>query len=199
MAIGPHASEDAPGSHNGGDPDSGQGVGVERAPTGKLGGPDGLLTLAASGREHVAPYGARDKFSRGVQALVARTGDDIRSALADPETVKDYLDALRAGLKARDRTCIINYGKVMKLVDAERTVIVEVLHQLGMDSVEELERVVGRHKDAARISPEQRAAVCGDYLELYLNAHPEERQAFVRRLGGEVPVTSASYAIVKED
>lgn len=142
------------------------------------------------------PYGARSEFSRNVMRLVADTGDDIRAGLADPETVNDYLAALRDGVKAKSEFAIREYGKIMKLVDAERTVVVEVLHQLGMTSMEELERMVSVHKNASATTPEQKFAVCMDFVDLFLNAHPEKRAMAVKRLGGEVVVTSDSYAVV---
>lgn len=142
------------------------------------------------------PYGARSEFSRNVMRLVADTGDDIRAGLSDPEVVNDYIAALRDGVKAGSDFAVREYGKVMKLVDAERTVVVEVLHQLGMSSMEELERMVSVHKNASATTPEQKFAVCMDFVDLFLNAHPEKRALAVKRLGGEVVVTSDSYAVV---
>jgi hypothetical protein len=51
-------------------------------------------------------------------------------------------------------------------------------------------------RDHSNVTPEQRAAVCADYLEMYVNAHPAEREAFVRRLGGEVVQRSDSFGEV---
>lgn len=144
------------------------------------------------------PYGARSEFSRNLMRLVADTGDDIRAGLADPEAVNDYIAAIRDGVKAGSEFAIREYGKIMKLVDAERTVVVEVLHQLGMSSMEELERMVSVHKNASATTPEQKFAVCMDFVDLFLNAHPEKRAMAVKRLGGEVVVTSDSFAVVDE-
>ena len=58
--------------------------------------------------------------------------------------------------------------------------------------------MVETHKDHASVTPEQRAAICADYLELYVNANPGERVAFVRRLGGDVVQRSDSVAQVLE-
>lgn len=160
---------------------------------------DVMRSLAASGRNHVRPYGARDKFSRGVMSLVAQAGDEVKARIAtDGELAEYYWAALRQGVKLGDSTCLQMYTKILKLVDEEKQVVVTVLHQLGMSSMEELERMVETHKESAEVTPEQRAAVCADYLELYLNAHPSERSSFVRRFGGEVPVRSDSFAVVED-
>lgn len=152
---------------------------------------------ADRGRKYVKPYGARDGFSRAVMGLVATQRDNVKALIAeDVEMANDFWQALRHGVKLGDKTCLELYAKILKLVDEERQVVVMVLQQLGMSSMEELERMVEVHKDHANITPEQRAAVCGDYLEMYLNAHPVERSAFIRRFGGEVVVRSDSFAEV---
>lgn len=160
-----------------------------------------LLARALDKSEkHVRPFGARDKFSRGVMALVAHAGDEVKKRIAeDSELANFYWAALRNGVKLGDTTCLQLYTKILKLVDEEKQVVVTVLHQLGMSSMDELERMVETHRESADVTPEHRAAVCADYLELYLNAHPVERQAFVRRLGGEVVVRSDSFARVEPD
>lgn len=160
-----------------------------------------LLARALDKSEkHVRPFGARDKFSRGVMALVAHAGDEVKKRIAeDSELANFYWAALRNGVKLGDTTCLQLYTKILKLVDEEKQVVVTVLHQLGMSSMDELERMVETHRESADVTPEHRAAVCADYLELYLNAHPVERQAFVRRLGGEVVVRSDSFATVEPD
>lgn len=148
--------------------------------------------------KHDRPFGARDGFSRGVMAMVAAAGDEVKARIAsDPEMAEWYWAALRQGVKLGDSTSLQLYTKILKLVDEEKQVVVTVLHQLGMSSMEELERLVEVHREGADVTPEQRAAVCADYLELYLNAHPVERRAIVRRLGGEVAVRSDSYATVE--
>lgn len=158
-----------------------------------------LLARALDKSEkHVRPFGARDKFSRGVMALVAHAGDEVKKRIAeDSELANFYWAALRNGVKLGDTTCLQLYTKILKLVDEEKQVVVTVLHQLGMSSMDELERMVETHRESADVTPEHRAAVCADYLELYLNAHPVERQSFVRRLGGEVVVRSDSFATVE--
>ena len=158
-----------------------------------------LLARALDKSEsHVRPFGARDKFSRGVMALVAHAGDEVKKRIAeDRDLANFYWAALRNGVRLGDTTCLQLYTKILKLVDEEKQVVVTVLHQLGMSSMEELERLVEVHREGAEVTPEQRAAVCADYLELYLNAHPVERSAVIRRLGGEVVVRSDSYAVVE--
>lgn len=158
-----------------------------------------LLARALDKSEkHVRPFGARDKFSRGVMALVAHAGEEVKKRIAeDSELANFYWAALRNGVKLGDTTCLQLYTKILKLVDEEKQVVVTVLHQLGMSSMDELERMVETHRESADVTPEHRAAVCADYLELYLNAHPVERQTFVRRLGGEVVVRSDSFATVE--
>lgn len=160
---------------------------------------------------HMTAFGARDRYSRKVMRLVAAQGEldarakaiveaggaELKIVIAeDKELQKAYWNALREGVKLGDRTCLELYTRILKLADQEKTVVVTILHQLGMQSMEDLERMVRTHKDMEGVTPEQRASACADYLELYLNANPGERLMFVRRFGGEVPVTSDSYAQV---
>lgn len=145
------------------------------------------------------PTGSRDRFARNVMALVSTTGDKIKAWIAqDEELARDYYEALKEGVRQRDRTMVRLYSEVMKLVGEERSVVVTVLHQLGVPTMDELERMVQTHKDAEGVTSEQRAAICADYLELYLNTNPQERAAYVRRFGGEVPLRSDSYAVVAD-
>lgn len=146
------------------------------------------------------PVGARDKFSRNVMELVAVSGDTLKAMLAsDEELMLDYFNALKQGAKVGDRTAMNILNRLFKTGMEEQAVVVTVLHQLGLSSMEELERLVQSHKDVEGVTPEQRAAVCMEYMELYLNANPGERAAAVRRLGGEVVVRSDSYAVVAAD
>ena len=156
---------------------------------------DQVLLARAMDRKvkHVRPFGARDAFSRGVMALVATAGDEVKKKIAEDREMADfYWNALRRGVQLGDSTSMQLYTKILKLVDEEKQVVVHVLHQLGMSSMDELQRMVETHRDHANVTPEQRAAVCADYLEMYVNANPAERGAFVRRLGGEVVQRSDS-------
>ena len=140
----------------------------------------------ARGVEHAVPIGARNDFSRSVYALVAQAGEDVREDLAKPENVRAYLDSLMSGVKGRDRTCMRLYAQVMKLVDAEKELILMVLRDSGMASMDELSALVASHREAAGVSAEQRFAVCMEYAGIYLDSHPEARVGAIRLLGGEV-------------
>jgi hypothetical protein len=130
--------------------------------------------------------------------LVERTGGEIQAGLCDPKTVRSYMETIKRGVKpaVASKTALIIYTKILKLAQEQRHVMVEVLHSFGLSSTDELERMVRQHKDAKAVTPEQRAAICEDYLEIFYNANPSRRAAGVRKLGGEVPVDSDSYAVV---
>jgi len=173
---------------------------VRRVIYGAVGDPrDAVLEARSQDKRirHVRPFGARDKFSRGVMALVAQAGDEVKARIAaDKELAGWYWSALRKGVQLGDSTSLQLYTKILKLVDEEKQVVVMVLQQLGMSNMEELERLVETHRDHAGVTPEQRASICMDFVEMWVNANPGDRGAFVRRLGGEMVQRSDSMAEV---
>lgn len=204
--------KDAPGSHNGAGVGSGQGVDDERPAESKYGGrreyPEdggqlegaaGLRQLAVSRAEHVRPYGARDAFSRQVQNIVAAHKEAVVADLTQPENTRDWLDTLMAGVRAKDRTCINLYAKVTGLAEVQDALVQEFLARVGAVTLDAVEEKLQRIQDAATLTAEQRAAACAEYLELFLNKYPEQRQQIVRRLGGMVEVKSDSFARVIGD
>ena len=140
--------------------------------------------------DSVVPMGKRQELAAHIRALVAAHGDAIREQLATPEVAKEYCDTIRWGVTQRppDRTCLNQYASIMKLVGEERRITVEFIHSLGVQSEEELKRYVDAAKSVEGAGPHDGAERCVAYLEAYLNAFPESRGTFVRRLGGLVPV-----------
>jgi len=173
---------------------------VQRIIYGATGDPQDQVLLARSMDrkiKHTRPFGARDAFSRGVMALVATQGESLLRRVADDQEMADgWLAALKKGVLLGDSTCMALYGKIMKLAGEEQKEVHHFLHSIGMNSVDEVKQMAETFRDHAGVTPEQRAAVCADYLEMYVNAHPVEREAFVRRLGGEVVQRSDSYGEV---
>lgn len=173
---------------------------VQRIIYGATGDPQDQVLLARSMDrkvKHVRPFGARDAFSRGVMALVAVQGESLLKRVADDKEMADgWLAALKKGVLMGDTTCMALYGKIMKLAGEEQKEVHHFLHSIGMNSVDEVRAMAETFRDHADVTPEQRAAVCADYLEMYVNANPAERAAFVRRLGGEVVQRSDSFVEV---
>jgi len=173
---------------------------VQRIIYGATGDPQDQVLLARAmdkGIKHTRPFGARDAFSRGVMALVAVKGEGLLRRVAEDQEMADWwMAALRKGVQLGDATCMSLYGKLMKLAGEEQKEVHHFLHSIGMQSVDEVRAMAETFRDHADVTPEQRAAVCADYLEMYVNANPVEREAFVRRLGGEVVQRSDSYVEV---
>ena len=167
---------------------------------GATGDPQDQVLLARSmdrSIKHVRPFGARDAFSRGVMALVATQGESLLKRVAqDQEMADGWMAALKKGVLLGDSTCMALYGKIMKLAGEEQKEVHHFLHSIGMQTVDEVRAMAETFRDHSNVTPEQRAAVCADYLEMYVNAHPAEREAFVRRLGGEVVQRSDSFGEV---
>ena len=219
-ANGPRTHEDAPGSPSGVGAESGQGGGPDRPSEGKYGvreglnsvgvpklsGAEGLRTLAAgrimpdgTAGEHTVPYGARDQFARQVQALVADNKNAMLAELNKPEVVRSYLEAIEAGAKRKDRTCIRMLHEIYDLAGVKNGLVMAFLARVGAESLEEVEVKVNRVKDAQAMDPHQRAAACADYLDKYFSRHPEMKSQVVRRFGVELPVTSDSFAVVDDE
>ena len=139
----------------------------------------------------VTPVGARKEFTERVRGLVQQSGDRVREDFAASDVVRDYCDAIRAGIKARDRTSLNLYAQIMKLVGEERRITVEFIHSLGAKSEDELRRMVEAVKAAEGADVLDGVERAAAYLEAALQIHPEHRQAVVLRLGGVVPVPNA--------
>lgn len=137
----------------------------------------------------VVPVGDKLDFTRQVRDLVATAGDKVREGLADDSTVKDYVKAIKLGIRdPRNKTCLNLYAQVMRLIGEERRIIVEFVNRLGARSEDDLRRYVETAKSVEGVGPHDGAERCVSYLEAYFNAFPEQRSAAIRRLGGHVPV-----------
>lgn len=125
-------------------------------------------------------------FTDHVETLVRQRGDEIREGLASDEVVREYVRAIRDGLKRRDRTCLREYGRVMKLVDAEVKVVHEFLHTFGVRTETELRGIVEAYRSAGDGDVVAAIERLTSALEVMLPMHEEHRVAVVRRLGGYV-------------
>lgn len=132
--------------------------------------------------------GRRAELRRRANALVETAGDTIRAELARDDVARTYARVIREGVADRDRTCIIAYGQIMKLLGAEKMLVVNFVNGLGVNSETELRRMLDVAKSVEGIGPHDGAERCVAYLEAYFNAFPEQRGAALRRLGGYVPV-----------
>jgi len=146
------------------------------------------LALQDPDKRGSVPMGMRKEFSNRVAELVQYRGDELREAFASDENVKVFHDAIMAGVRARDRTSLIQYGKIMKLVDNEVRLIHEFVARTGAKSEAELIRGFQTAKGVEDLSPHEGAEKCVTWLEMYFNAYPDQRPAALKRLGGYVPV-----------
>lgn len=138
--------------------------------------------------DDLTPVGARREFTNRVRALVETAGNQALEALAAPDAVSEYVDAIRAGVRARDRTALHIYAKQMKMIDQDKTITLEFYHRFGVKGEDELKRYVDAARSVEGAGPHDGAERCVAYLEAYLNAFPEQRGPAVKRLGGYVPV-----------
>lgn len=146
--------------------------------------------------EHTVAYGARREFVKSVHRLVADNKAAILEELTTPQVRRDFLDAIKEGAKRKDRTCIRMLAEIYELGGARQSLVAEFLARVGMATLDEIERVVDRHRGAQGMDAHQRANACVDYLVRYFDRYPERRGGLVRRFGVEVPVSSADYAVV---
>jgi hypothetical protein len=140
------------------------------------------------GRDGTVITGRRKEFHELASRLVDENADLIRQELSTPDVRKLFLDALKAGLVRRERHCINEYSRIMRLAGEEYRVVMEFAVQFGASSPDHLRKMVDMAKSVEGVGPHDGAERCASYLEAYLNAFPEQRQAVIRRLGGYVPV-----------
>lgn len=156
----------------------------------RVSGPEAASAMLDLERAHERPLGGRDAFSRMALALVEQAGDEIRTQLAAPGVVSDFVTAIHSGLKVRDRTCLNLYPKLLKMVDAEQRLVFEVWNMLGVKDAGEARAKIEMARSVEGMGPHDGADRCVAYLEAYLGAFPDKRSAIVRRLGGLVSVMS---------
>lgn len=175
----------------------------QRVVYGAVGDPRDKVLMARAldkGVKHTRAFGSRDKFARGVMAIVALAGDDVKRMIAEDDEMKGWFwEALRNGVRLGDSTCVRLYSDILKLVDAEKQVVVMVLQQLGMSSMDELQALVESGKDHENVSAEHRFAIVMDFAEKYVDANPGSREGAVHRLGGVMVRRSDSMAEVVRD
>ncbi len=141
-------------------------------------------------REGEVPVGARNAFAEKVRELVEYRGDQVREELGSDDAVKEFVTAIREGVKKRDRTCIIQYAKVMKLVDVEIKVVHELIHQMGAKTLDELKRGFATAKAAEGVDHPTAIERSTAYLEGILPSFEQYRQTVIKRLGGYLPIDS---------
>lgn len=161
-------------------------------------GPEAASAMLDLERAHERPLGGRDAFSRMALTLVEQAGDEIRTSLAAPEVVSDFVTAIHSGLKVRDRTCLNLYPRLLKMVDDEKKLIIEIWDSLGVKDAGEARAKIAMAQSVEGMGPHDGADRCLEYLSAYLSAYPDRRHAIVKRLGGVTEVTSADYRVVSE-
>lgn len=164
-------------------------------PSERVSGAEAVTAMLDVDREHSRPMAGRDSFSRMALSLVEAAGDEIRVKLAAPEMVSDFVTAIHSGLKVRDRTCLNLYPRLLKMVDDEKKLIVEVWANLGVRDAEEARAKIAMAQSVEGMGPHDGADRCVEYLGAYLSAFPKQRDSVVRRLGGVTEVTSADYSV----
>lgn len=134
--------------------------------------------------------GKRREYAAQVRELVERAGDTVRAGLAGEETVREYVEAIKAGVRARSRTEMRLYAEVMKLLGEERKLVVEFVHSLGASGESELRRIVEAYKSAGEADTLTAIERMTTALEAMLPMHEEHRGMVIRRLGGYLPVSA---------
>lgn len=148
-------------------------------------------SLARKGEVGVRLMGGRKDFVKQADSLLAAAGATIKADLAkDKDYAREFLSTLKWGAsrEVMDRTCINVMARLYKLTGEENQLTIELVHRLGASSEEQLAQYVQSAKSVEGASLHDSAERCVAFLEAYLNVHPEQRQAAVRRLGGYVPV-----------
>ena len=167
------------------------------SPGGYTEGADPVSAMLDKTVEHSRPLGGRDAFSRMALSLVEQAGDAIRTGLAAPEVVSDFVTAIHSGLKVRDRTCLNLYPRLLKMVDDEKKLIIEIWDSLGVKDAGEARAKIAMAQSVEGMGPHDGADRCLEYLSAYLSAYPDRRHAIVKRLGGVTEVLSSDYRVVE--
>ena len=152
---------------------------------------DAYMARRMAGRpsEELMAPGGRKAIAKLGEELAARGGDLIRQSFGeDAGFIERFIATLKQGALDRDRTCVNTVARIYKLTDQENKLTVEFIHSLGVESEDQLRRMVEAVKAAEGADVLDGVERAAAYLEAALTIHPEHRQAVVLRLGGVVPV-----------
>ncbi len=108
--------------------------------------------------------------------------DKLLAELAAPEVQDEWIEAYRHRLKRKEKDAVRLYPELLKMIGAENSVNVMLGQRFGYSSLDELELAVGRYKEAAALTDEQRFERCMQFAVQYLKTNPYEREAAVLRL-----------------
>ena len=149
-----------------------------------------LAASEARGSVGSVAMGARRNVSEIARGLVEVAKSRVESEIAGDEAfIAEFCAMLKEGAsrEVRDRTCINAVLMILKLVGAERVVVLEWVKALGASSEGELQRAMEVKRSIGGVEDSVVIERLTSALEALLPLHPEHRGTVVRRLGGYLP------------
>lgn len=124
-------------------------------------------------------------IQRSLQAMAKSKPEKLLELISTEEFEDLFVDAFKTRLKDHERDAVRLYAEAHKLVGAEQQTVVLIAQRYGLESEEELERVINRVKEADAMTDEQRFAKTCEFMRTYLNIHPEKKDEARRFVFGK--------------
>ena len=128
-----------------------------------------------------------------LSTLAQKMPERLLEELAHEEVQMEWIEAFRHRLKRKEKDAVRLYPELFKMIGAENSTTTLILNRFGYNTFEEAELAIGRYKEAAALTDEQRFDRCMQFAVTYLMKHPEDQQGAMQRL------RNASRATLVED
>lgn len=116
------------------------------------------------------PTGARKQVAD--QALAAFAGEPLEYVREQFKPhLPTYINAIVNGVAERDRTCLHLFAKAMKLAGEETNVAVMLLTRHGLESENQLERMLSRAREAEGVDEAQLWRLAESFAMDYRRRH----------------------------
>lgn len=140
------------------------------------------------GKDGSVVSGRKQDFSAMAKLAVEMHRDVVLTTLATKENARKFCEVTIKGMEEGKRTQYIAFKDMMKLVGAERKLIIEFVQSMGVKSEDDLRRYVEAARSVEGAGPHDGADRCVNYLDAYCGVYPDQRALIIKRLGGYIPV-----------
>lgn len=107
-----------------------------------------------------------------MKALEAYDPETFRKELDTPERRKRWLAQLDKGIDNNERHWVRMYAESMKLIGQQPQVMIAIYQELGVDSKDELARLVEYGQRVEGMSEREQMTLCEQALVEYYRKHP---------------------------
>ena len=122
------------------------------------------------------------EMEKSLTWMTENAKDRLLMELAHPEVQAEWIEAYRHRLTRKEKDAVRLYPELLRMIGPENSIQVLISSRFGYDSMDQMELAIGRYKEAAALTDEQRFERCMQFAVQYLGKNPYERETAILRL-----------------